>query len=377
METLILVMLAAMTVIMVILLVKVFSPKEQLLNQQIVDLKNQVGELTIRQLDAQNASLRRQQELFNETQGVMTRLLNSILASVNENLTRTQKNINDQLSSTGTIVGEIQKKLGSLEETTKNIQEIGKDISSLQDILQAPKLRGNLGEYLLEELLKQIFPGKNYAMQHRFKNGTQVDAVIKLGEGIVPVDSKFPLESFQRMLAAESDEERGRFRKEFTRSVKARIDEIAQKYINPAEGTFDFAMMYIPAENVFYEVIINDSLTNREYEIFNYAIGKHVIPVSPNSFYAYLMALVYGLKGFRIEQQAKTIMGELSKVQSAFAAFYGNFTLLGGHLDKASSKYRDCLRQAEKFNDKVGQITGVKSDLLEDNSALKALPERE
>jgi DNA recombination protein RmuC len=377
METLILVMLAAMTVIMVILLVKVFSPKEQLLNQQIVDLKNQVGELTIRQLDAQNASLRRQQELFNETQGVMTRLLNSILASVNENLTRTQKNINDQLSSTGTIVGEIQKKLGSLEETTKNIQEIGKDISSLQDILQAPKLRGNLGEYLLEELLKQIFPGKNYVMQHRFKNGTRVDAVIKLGEGIVPVDSKFPLESFQRMLAAGNDEERSRFRKEFTQSVKARIDEIAQKYINPAEGTFDFAMMYIPAENVFYEVIINDSLTNREYEIFNYAIGKHVIPVSPNSFYAYLMALVYGLKGFRIEQQAKTIMGELSKVQSAFTTFYGNFTLLGGHLDKASSKYRDCLRQAEKFNDKVGQITGVKSDLLEDNSALKALPERE
>ncbi len=377
METLILVMLAAMTVIMVILLVKVFSPKEQLLNQQIVDLKNQVGELTIRQLDAQNASLRRQQELFNETQGVMTRLLNSILASVNENLTRTQKNINDQLSSTGTIVGEIQKKLGSLEETTKNIQEIGKDISSLQDILQAPKLRGNLGEYLLEELLKQIFPGKNYVMQHRFKNGTRVDAVIKLGEGIVPVDSKFPLESFQRMLAAGNDEERSRFRKEFTQSVKARIDEIAQKYINPAEGTFDFAMMYIPAENVFYEVIINDSLTSREYEIFNYAIGKHVIPVSPNSFYAYLMALVYGLKGFRIEQQAKTIMGELSKVQSAFSTFYGNFTLLGGHLDKASSKYRDCLRQAEKFNDKVGQITGVKSDLLEDNSALKALPERE
>lgn len=377
METLILVMLAAMTVIMVILLVKVFSPKEQLLNQQIVDLKNQVGELTIRQLDAQNASLRRQQELFNETQGVMTRLLNSILASVNENLTRTQKNINDQLSSTGTIVGEIQKKLGSLEETTKNIQEIGKDISSLQDILQAPKLRGNLGEYLLEELLKQIFPGKNYVMQYRFKNGTQVDAVIKLGEGIVPVDSKFPLESFQRMLAAGNDEERSRFRKEFTQSVKARIDEIAQKYINPAEGTFDFAMMYIPAENVFYEVIINDSLTNREYEIFNYAIGKHVIPVSPNSFYAYLMALVYGLKGFRIEQQAKTIMGELSKVQSAFTTFYGNFTLLGGHLDKASSKYRDCLRQAEKFNDKVGQITGVKSDLLEDNSALKALPDRE
>jgi len=259
------------------------------------------------QLEASNASTIRQQELFNQTQKNISEHLSSIMKLVNENLSKTQGNINDQLSSTGKVVGDIQKKLGSLEETTKNIQEIGKDISSLQDILSAPKLRGNLGEYMLEELLKQIFPQSNYEIKYSFKNGTQVDAIIRLGEGIVPVDSKFPLESFQRYIEAKTDVDKIKFKKEFTKSVKDRIDEIANKYINPAENTFDFALMYIPAENVFYETIITDTLSKAHYELFDYAIKKHIIPVSPNSFYAYLMALVFGLKGFKIEQQAKTI----------------------------------------------------------------------
>ena len=374
METIILIALVVLIVLIVVLLVRIFSPREAILGQQIAEMKNELSAIKTRQLEAQADSLARQQQLFNQTQGSMTNLLNTILSTVNENLTRTQKNINDQLQNTGSIVGDIQKKLGTLEETARGMREIGKDIASLQDILQAPKLRGNLGEYLLEELLKQIFPEKNYKMQYRFKNGTQVDAAIKLGEGIVPIDSKFPLESFQRMLSTESEEEKGRYKKEFTKSVKGRIDEIASRYINPSEGTFDFAMMYVPAENIFYEVIINDALTGRGYEIFNYAIARHVIPVSPNSFYAYLMALVYGLKGFKIEQQAKMIMSELSKVQSSFGSFYSSFSQLGRHIDNASSKYRECSKQAEKFNEKVGQITGVKAELVEENNR-KALPE--
>jgi DNA recombination protein RmuC len=192
-----------------------------------------------------------------------------------------------------------------------------------------------------------------------------VDAVIKLGDGIVPVDSKFPLESFQRLVKAENEDEKKLFKREFISSVKKRIDEIAAKYINPAEKTFDFAMMYIPAENVFYETIINDSLTNKDYELLNYAMSKHIIPVSPNSFYAYLMALVYGLKGFRIEAEAKIILGELSKVQEKFGKFYSEYNLVGKHLTNAIGKYNDSEKNAEKLNDQINRITGQKTELIE------------
>jgi DNA recombination protein RmuC len=331
----------------------------------LLDLKNEIVELKTKQMESQLEAQTKQQELLNQNQQNITAQLSSIMKIVNDNLNKSQQNINSQLNNTGAVIGEIQKKLGTLEVTAKNIQDIGKDISSLQSILQSPKLRGNLGEYLLEDLLKQIFPSNNYEMKYSFKNGTQVDAVIKLGEGIVPIDSKFPLESFQRLISTNNENEKKIFKKEFIKSVKDRIDEIADKYINQNEGTFDFAMMYIPAENVFYETIINDSLTTKDYEIFNYAIQKHIIPVSPNSFYAYLMALVYGLRGFKIEQEAKMIIGELGKVQNAFQGFYSDFTLIGKHISNASGSYDKSLKRAEKFNDKIGQISGIKTDLIE------------
>jgi DNA recombination protein RmuC len=191
-----------------------------------------------------------------------------------------------------------------------------------------------------------------------------VDAIIKLGGYIVPVDSKFPLESYQRFINTNDDEEKKAFKKEFISTVKKRIDETA-KYINPAEGTFDFAMMYIPAENIFYETIINDSFTNKEYELLNYAMSKHIIPVSPNSFYAYLLALVFGLKGLRIEQEAKTILGEISQIQDKFGKFFTEYSLVGKHITSALNKYNDSTKGAEKLNEQVGRLTGQKTELIE------------
>jgi DNA recombination protein RmuC len=358
-------LLAVIAVLFMVLVLLLARNKNADISAQLLDFKNQLGDIKTSQLDTQNKSIVQQQNLFLDTQKELRAQLEGIKKTVDENLISTQGNITAQLRNSNTTIGAIQEKLGKLEATTQNIQEIGKDISSLQNILKAPKLRGNLGEYLLEELLKEIFPASNYRMKYSFKNGTQVDAVIKLGEGIVPVDSKFPLESFQRLIAAGPEEDKKRFKKEFVASVKTRIDEIAGKYINPAEQTFDFAMMYIPSENVFYEIIINDSLTNKEYELMNYAIQKHVIPVSPNSFYAYLMALVYGLKGFRIEQQAKVIIGELAGVQEKFQRFYNDFGLVGKHLGNASAKYQDTVKHADRFNDQVNKITGNKLELLE------------
>jgi len=358
-----LVTLAAFIVLsflLILILVKLYTNKTAgtteasvQLSTQLIDLKNELNDLKTKQLESQQSSLTQQQQLLQQMMNIMNQSLNS-----------TKGDITNQLANSGRVINDINAKLGALETTAKNIQDIGKNISSLQDILQAPKLRGNLGEYLLEELLKQIFPGANYAIKHNFKNGTQVDAIIKLGDYMVPVDSKFPLESYQRLVQADNEENKKTFKKEFVASVKKRIDETA-KYINPAEGTFDFAMMYIPAENVFYETIINDSFTNKEYEVLNYAMERRVIPVSPNSFYAYLMALVFGLKGLKIEQEAKTILGELSQVQDRFGKFFTDYSLVGRHISNALGKYNDSSKNADKLNDQIGKITGQKTELIE------------
>ncbi|MCL2127355.1 MAG: DNA recombination protein RmuC [Treponema sp.] len=355
---------AALLILAILILVKLYSGRAADPGPQLLDLKNELNELKTRQLESQQASLAQQQQLFLNSQNQLGSQLSQMMNRMDQNLNSTQSNITKQLDNSSRVIGDIHTKLGVLEATAKNIQDIGKDISSLQNILQAPKLRGNLGEYLLEELLKQIFPSANYAIKYSFRNGTQVDAVIKLGDGIVPVDSKFPLESFQRLAGADNEESKKQFKREFLASVKKRIDEIALKYINPAENTFDFAMMYIPAENVFYETIINDSLTGRDYELLNYAMSRRVIPVSPNSFYAYLMALVYGLKGFKIEQEAKTILGELSQVQDRFGRFFAEYNLVGKHLSNALGKYNDSEKSAEKLNDQVNRITGQRAELL-------------
>ena len=353
-------------ILIILILVKLYSGKAADFSPQLLDLKNQLIELKTKQLESQNTSLAGQQQLLLGTQKQINSQLEKMMGFMGQNLNSAQSNITRQLENSNRVIGDIHTKLGALEKTAKNMEEIGKDISSLQDILQAPKLRGNLGEFFLEDLLKQILPAPNYQMKYSFKNGTQVDAIINLGGTIVPVDSKFPLDSFQKYIGTDNEEQKKSFKKEFISSVKKRIDEISEKYINPAEGTFDFAIMYIPAENVYYEAIINDSLTNKDYEIFNYSMTKHIIPVSPNSFYAYLQALAYGLRGLKIEQEAKTILGEISQVQDKFRKFFDDYSLVGKHLNNALGKYNDSEKKAEKLNDQMNRLTKQEMELIEE-----------
>jgi len=356
---------AVFFLLIILILIKLYSSKTADLTPQMLDLKNELNELKTKQLESQQASLTSQQKLLTDTQSNLASQLQQMMNIMNQNLNSSQSNIVKQLDNSSRIIGDIHTKLGTLETTAKNMQDIGRDISSLQNLLKAPAFRGSIGEYLLEELLKQIFPGANYEIQYPFKNGTKVDAIIKLGGNIVPIDSKFPLESFQRLINADTDESKKSFKREFITSVKKRIDEIADKYINPAEGTFDFALMYIPAENVFYETIINDSFTNKEYELLNYAMERHVIPVSPNSFYAYLMAIAFGLNGLKIEQEAKTILGELAQIQNRFGKFYEEYGVVGKHLNSAVNKYNDTTKTADKLNDQIGKLTGKNTELIE------------
>lgn len=251
-------------------------------------------------------------------------------------------------------LSEIQQKLGSLEAAASQMQEIGKEVSTLKSILHTPKLRGNFGEYLLYNLLKDTLPPKNFATQYQFSDGSAVDAIIKLGKNIIPVDSKFPLESFERYLTSTDTETKKKAKAEFTRSVKNRIDEISKKYIRPQEGTFDFALMYIPSERVYYEILTND--TNKGYDLFDYAMKSRVIPVSPNTFYAYLMSVVYGLKGLKIEEQAESIIKRISGIQKSVSDLSEEISTLGKHLSNATSKWTEVQERTTKIGNQLESI---------------------
>lgn len=279
--------------------------------------------------------------------------VNEQLARVNQALQESHKTIGQNLGSAANIFGSVKEQLGKLEETNRQIYEIGKDISSLQELLHAPKFRGKMGEMLLENLLSQILPKDHYIIQHHFKTSDTVDAVIKLGERLVPIDAKFTLENFQKAQATQDEQQKLFFHKKFTQDVKNRTDEIAAKYILPQENTYDFALMYIPAENVYYEVVVSEDL-------FAYSSAKKVFPVSPNTFYVYLQIICLGLKGLKLEENTKVILKDLSALSSQMNKFREDFELLGGHLSNASRKYDEAQKKLERFSEKINNIQGTK-----------------
>jgi DNA recombination protein RmuC len=275
--------------------------------------------------------------------------VNDRLNQMNQSLLDAHKVIGQNLGSTSQIFGTVQEKLGRLEETNRQIIAISKDISSLQELLRAPKFRGQMGEVLLENLLSQVLPKDHYQMQYRFRSSEAVDAAVKLGERLVPIDAKFSLENFQKMLAAQDESSKNSFRKRFIQDVKVRIDEVASKYILPSENTYDFALMYIPAENVYYEVAVTEDL-------FSYGVSKKVFPVSPNTFYVYLQIICIGLKGLKIEENAKAILKNLSSLTIEINKFRDDFELLGGHLSNAANKFEDSQKRLQKFTDRLENI---------------------
>jgi len=270
---------------------------------------------------------------------------------VEEQMSRNSTFLQETHKGYFSAVGDLHLRMGELQSAAKSMIDIGKDISSLQDILQSPKLRGGIGELLLGELLRQILPDDHFSLQYGFKNGCKVDAVIRLGAGLIPVDAKFPLENFKRMGASGDETQARSAKKQFVVDVKKHIDSISQKYILPEEGTFDFALMYIPAENIYYEIIIKEDTVEN---LCQYAWEKKVIPVSPNSFYVYLEAIVRGLKGLRIEKSAQIILESLGQMESEFRKCQEEYDKLGSHLSHAQASYdrggRKFVQLGERFN---------------------------
>jgi DNA recombination protein RmuC len=301
------------------------------------------------------------QKGLEETRRTLTEQLRGLVGEVNVQLGRSQETFGKQFEGATKVFGELRGQLGQVAEMAVRMETLGREIEDLQGILKSPKLRGGMGEAQLEEFLRQVLPGAFWETQYGFAGGQKVDAVIRLGGRLVPIDAKFPLESFQRLLAAEDDAGRKAARREFERAVKARIDEISDKYIRPGEGTFDFGLMFIPAENVYYEVIIRDEPRSEAGSLLAYATAKRVVPVSPNSFYAYLMTIATGLRGLQVEARAREILAELAHLQREYERFNEAFKTLGRHLENARTKYDDAGKLAGRLGDRLESAAGEPS----------------
>jgi len=274
--------------------------------------------------------------------------------TLDKNLQAGQQNVNQHLQSSRQTLDKLHIQIGRLEGSSQQMLQLGTDVRKLQDIFKNPKLRGQLGEKSLAKLLAEILPQGSFKLQHTFKNGRIVDALVNMPDYCVPVDAKFPLPTFEKMVSTQNDDEKTRLRRQFQREVIDRVDEIAENYINPTEGTLDFALMYIPAENVYYETVI--TYDGDKTNILDYALQKKVIPISPNLLYAYLMTVVMGLRGLQIEKQAGAIRRSLNKLAGSFGDFSLTWSILGKHLRNAQGQYDEGQTKLNKFTMQLDQI---------------------
>jgi DNA recombination protein RmuC len=330
-----------------------------------LSMQNQIEQLRVQVSDGLNKNI----SLLTEQQRGVNEQLRGITDQVNQQLQNSSGQIGQRLDNAAKVIGEVRENIGKLSKASEQIYEVGKNIATLQEILSPPKLRGGLGEQFLGELLSQVLPPEFFTLQYQFSSGERVDAVVRLGEKMVPIDSKFPLDNFRRIIECKSDEERKAYQKVFYKDVKKHVDDIANKYIVPKEGTYDFALLYIPAENVYYEVITKDESFGEEKGILNYALNKKVIPVSPNSFYAYLQVIILGLKGLKIEEHAREIQSLLGGLGKDLKDFQEDFRLVGRHINDARNRFDEARARLEKFSFKLEQIESQPSLSLERKEA--------
>jgi DNA recombination protein RmuC len=231
------------------------------------------------------------------------------------------KQLNDRLDTAARVIGDLKQNLGEMSE-------VGKGIKSLQEFLQSPKLRGNIGEQVLQDMIGQTFPKNSFHLQYAFKSGVKVDAVLKTDAGLLCVDSKFPMENFTKLHKGETEVIRASAKRDFIADVKKHVNDINKKYILPEEGTMDFALMYIPSESVYYEI------ANME-ELMEYARKQRVYPVSPNTLYAHLQVLLLSFQGKEMEQKTKQVFQLLRAISKDYTKVEENLNVLSKHVGNA------------------------------------------
>lgn len=263
--------------------------------------------------------------------------------TVSSSLAENTSAIYDRLQQATREIGELKREAGAFTEVSRGMRE-------LHEFLRSPKLRGNIGEMILQDLISQIFPRSSYQLQYQFRSGERVDAVIKTDAGLLPIDSKFPMESYER-LRSSTTSDREQAKKLFASDIRRHLSSIAKKYILPSEDTLDFALMYIPSESVYYELVGLD-------ELMTYARRLRVYPVSPNTLYAALQTILLSFEGRKIESRAKEVFQSLRALSQDFAKTKDELATLGGHLSRAASKFAEV---DSRFNTLANSVESTRS----------------
>jgi len=293
-----------------------------------------------------NAWLKSLQQSFDTTNRTTT-------ASLQQNY----RELFSRLDQATTVIGDLKKEAGAFGEVSRSMKD-------LQDYLKSPKLRGNIGEQVLTDLIAQMFPKTGYVLQHHFKGGSIVDAAIKTQAGVLPIDSKFPMENFQKIYQATSPSEKSLARSSFIRDVKRHLRDISGKYILPDEGTLDFALMYIPSESVYYEIV-------NEEEIMSLSRDARVFPVSPTTLYANLQTILLSLEGQKIAGKTAEVFTLLRAVQKDYEKLNENFTLLGKHLTNAYNSMNSTTQTMNQIGNKLESSHSLKSGLDSDKKVIE------
>lgn len=288
--------------------------------------------------------------------------INEVVRTLDLKLGEIPKVMQSHFGENARIIKEITVELVKVGEGQKQVAGVADQLKNLQDILKNPKQRGVLGEYYLKTLLENVLPPGVFEMQYKFEDGTAVDAAIFVKDKVIPVDSKFSLENYNRLIQAEGESEKKRLESLFREDLKNRIDETS-KYIKPEEGTMDFAFMFIPAEAVYYDLLINrvGSVTGRD--LVEYAAEKKVIIVSPTSFLAYLQTVLQGLKALQIEESAKIIKKRVEELGRHLGNYESYMKKLGGHLGTSVSMYNQAYKELAKIDKDVLRISDTSADI--------------
>ncbi len=260
-------------------------------------------------------------------------------------LQENSKQLNERLDRAATVIRDVGHEVGQMSE-------IGRSMKELQDFLKSPKLRGNIGEQVLKDLISQMFPKNSFHIQYQFKSGERVDAAIQTDAGILPIDSKFPMENFQKMSKAENNIDKKLFEKEFAKDIKKHIIDIANKYILPEEGTMDFALMYVPSESVYYELV-------NMLDIMDFAKQSRVYVVSPTTLYAHLQTILLAFEGKKIESRSRDLFKMLRALQVDFHKVEENMAVLGRHINNTSSQFANVNTGFSQIGQKINSTKNL------------------
>jgi len=332
--------------ILVTLILVGFGLLFYLLNKKLSTIAKQETDQTLLEW------LRTMQNSLETTNRTLNESMQSNSTTMVRTLQENSKQLNERLDKAAEVIRDVGHEVGQMSE-------IGRSMKDLQDFLKSPKLRGNIGEQVLKDLITQIFPKKSFHLQYEFSSGEKVDAAIQTDAGILPIDAKFPMENFQKLSNAKTKEEATLFRKDFSRDIKKHVDAIAKKYILPNEGTMDFALMYVPSESVFYEIVTMDDLVE-------YARQQRVYIVSPTTLYAHLQAILLSYEGKKIEEQSREIIRLLHGLQIDYEKVNDSMDVLGKHLGNASNQYVNVNKSFLGLGQKLSTIKQLGSAVQEE-----------